>query len=374
MGVRWIVWLFLMLSAGAASETGFYTLVGAVGKPGHYPLDAGATLSQILVSHQVDLQVTSRVMVWRGFHDGRHSAWTKALRVGGQEAVTLEDGDLIVVPAQATSTAGFEAAILGEVTDQGKFILNSGASLLDLIVLGGGPTPKADLQSATLLRDGREFPISLAPHNVLGLSRLKICKGDIVYVSRGLRIGVSGEVIERGIYVVSRQSMDPLGELLESAGTTSSAALDRIQIVRPSLAKPIMVNSLARDLQLEDGDTVVVPALRCVVLGSVDKPGAIPLRGGETLGLIVAAAGASRGRLNEVNVIRSADVASGCDKREIYDLNDVAQAGVRINDGDVVFVPGEASDGYHYRPMNPIDFTDQRPGWLDLHPFRKGWP
>jgi len=242
MRVAWITCLVPLLTMVAACSTGFYTLLGAVEKPGHYSLETGAALNQILDNQQVVQQPSSRVLVWREFDGGGHTAWSKASQVCPNVQVTLGDGDLVVVSALATNTPGLEASILGEVKEQGKFLLNPGASLLDLVVWAGGPTSRADLQDCALLRDETKIPINLAPQNVLTLSRLKIRKGDIFLVGRGMRIAVGGEVRQRDIFTVSRVSPDPLGELLESAGAKQCAALHRLQILRPTLARPILVN------------------------------------------------------------------------------------------------------------------------------------
>lgn len=236
-------------------------------------------------------------------------------------------------------------------------------------MLGGGPTSKADLQDARLLRGGQKILINLSPESVLALSRVKVRRGDVLHVPRALRIGVVGEVRVRGMYAVSRRSKDPLGKLLEWAEATPTAALHRLEILRPSLPGPLIVDARDRArIRLEDGDILLVPMLGYSVLGSVDKPGKFPLSGGETLGAVVSAAGSSHGRLNEVVVIRAADVASGGQKGEVYDLRDESKAGVKIYDGDVVFVPGEASDRV-FKGLRNIDFTKQPPGWLDLYHY-----
>ncbi len=248
-----------------------------------------------------------------------------------------------------TTMAETDCAVLGEVRNQGKFKIAPGSSVMDLLAQAGGVTEKADLDGAVILRAGKSLPIDLGPKGQAELSRLAVQKGDIVYVNRGKRVGVSGEVQSKGIYVVSSKSINPVEEAVKAAGgATEAGALNRVQIIRPSLSQPIEVNLLdpavASKIPLEDGDTVMLPARRVVVLGAVTKPGALNLVGKESLVDVVSTAGLSKAKLDAVVVIRSKDVLAGSDKKEIYNLDSSFKEGnamvtVPVQDGDVVYVP-----------------------------------
>lgn len=256
------------------------------------------------------------------------------------------------------SVAEIEASALGEVRNQGKFPVNAGANILDLLALAGGPSPKADLETAILIRDEKEIPLSLAIENKKELSKLKLVNGDMLVLTAGKRISVQGEVREPGTFSVSYRSKDPVEDALRSAGgTKETAALNRVQISRPSMRKPTVVDLNVREdghikipVEIEDGDIITVQPNRCVVVGGVDKQGQVILTGNETLFDIVSASGTSHGRLDEVVVIRAADVEAGGDKRETYNLEEAFTDSksipkVPIYDGDVVYVPSAEVGG-----------------------------
>lgn len=257
------------------------------------------------------------------------------------------------------SVAEIEASVLGEVKSQGKFRVNAGASVLDLLALSGGPTVKADLETAALVRDEQEIPVNISPGNSKELSRIKLVNGDMLVMKAGKRVSVTGEVREPGTFAVSYLSKDPIEDALKAAGgTKETAALNRVVLTRPSVRKPVTIDLNVRDenghvklpMPLEDGDIIGVQPCRCVVVGGVDKQGQVILTGNETLFDIVSASGTSRGRLDEVVVIRAADVESGTDKRETYNLEEAftdakAIPKVSIYDGDVVYVPAKAEAG-----------------------------
>lgn len=248
-----------------------------------------------------------------------------------------------------------EASVLGEVRNQGKFKFFPGATVMDLLAQAGGLSDKADRDSAVLLREGKPKPLNLGVSGQAELSRLFVQNGDILYVNRGKRVGVSGEVQEKGVYAVSTKSLNSVEDAVKAAGgAKETAALSRVQIIRPSLPKPIEVNLLnpgeSAKVVLEDGDMVVVPPRRALVLGAVAKPGTVPLSGGETLVDVVALAGLSQAQINNVVVVRSADVQTNSDKKEVYNLESSFGQGntmvnVPIYDGDLVYVPSKDANG-----------------------------
>ena len=270
------------------------------------------------------------------------------------------------------SLAEGEASVMGEVKTQGMFKFAPGSSAMDLIAHAGGLTNKADLDGAVLLRAGNPIPLNLNKGNQTSLASLLVQSGDVIFVHPGKRVGVSGEVHEKGLYAVSSTRGTIEDAIKAAGGATSTAALHRVQITRATEPKPLIVNLLAKSGQdpdaLMDGDTVVVPARRAVVMGAVDKPGPVNLTGTEKLTDVISTVGVSKGRLDRVIVIRDADVqkveidpnalaSKGLTpvakvdgepkvepKKEEYDLEKFFSEGqggpsVPLYDGDVVFVP-----------------------------------
>lgn len=257
------------------------------------------------------------------------------------------------------SVAEIDVAAVGEVVKQGKFSLANGASMLDLLAEAGGPNPRADTEAVILVRDENETVLNLKSMSKSELSKFKLKNGDVLTVNAGKRISVMGEVREPGAFPVSYKSATPIDDALKNAGGTKpSAALNRVLLVRATLKKPIPIDLNQRDaagrllqpVELEDGDILDVQSQRAVVLGAVDRQGPVVLTGDETLFDIVSSVGASKGKLNEVVVIRAADVQSGSEKRETYNLDDAFKEAksipkVPILDGDVVFVPPQDQPG-----------------------------
>lgn len=254
------------------------------------------------------------------------------------------------------SMAEAEASVLGEVRSQGKFKFPAGTSVMDLVAQAGGLSEKADPDSAVLWRAGKAIPLNLNPSGQAELSKFLLRSGDILVINRGRRIGVAGEVQTKGVYAISGQSPNPVEEAIKAAGgANDTAALSHIKIIRPTLADPIFVNLLdpvqSRNVKLEDGDTVMVQPRQAVVLGAVNKPGALSLTGKENLLGVVSQVGVVTGaRLDSVVVIRAADVQAGNDKKEIYNLSEAFGEGkqtinVPVTDGDVVYVPPEEKGG-----------------------------
>jgi polysaccharide export outer membrane protein len=255
------------------------------------------------------------------------------------------------------SLAEAEASVLGEVHSQGMFKFAPGSSALDLIAHAGGLTNKADLDGAVVLREGKRIELDLTKQNQAALSNFLIQSGDVIYIHPGKRVGVSGEVHEKGLYAVSFRNGTIADAIKAAGGATGSAALNRVLINRPSLAKPLEVNLLVKasiDPELlKDGDTVVVPARRAVVLGAVDKAGPVNLTGQENLCDVISAVGTSRGRLDQIVVIRADQVTrsdpngeNAAPNKEEYNLEKFFAEGtgkpeVALNDGDVVFVPSK---------------------------------
>jgi polysaccharide export outer membrane protein len=253
-----------------------------------------------------------------------------------------------------------EATVTGEVHNTGKFKFGPGTSVIDLIAMAGGLSDKADRDSAVLHRAGKEIPLNLNPSGQAEMARMMVRSGDIIFINRGKRVNMFGEVQTKGQYTIGSKSANPIEEAIKAAGgMTDSAALNRIMVRRASLGdNPILVNYLnpqdVAKIALEDGDTITVPARSVVVLGAVNRQGALPLTGKETLMDVVSQAGVGQARLDSVVVVRCEDVMAGNDKKEVYNLEKFFTEGSRegaainipIHDGDMVFLPQkEASTG-----------------------------
>ncbi|GMU52108.1 MAG: hypothetical protein AMXMBFR33_12540 [Candidatus Xenobia bacterium] len=249
-----------------------------------------------------------------------------------------------------------EVAVLGEVRSQGRYPIERGATVLDVLALAGGLSEKADPHNALLQRRDKNVIVDLGPPS--GTAQpIPILPGDILYVYAGNRISVAGEVQKPGIYAVSRTSQNPVADAIKAAGgVKSTAAVHRVKLQRATLPEPLVIRVVpdaqggmqSEALSLQDGDTLVVPERQAMVLGEISKQGPIPLQGGEKLLDVLTASGVAReADLGQIIVVRAEDVQAGQNKHETYDVTEAltsgnpsdAAASVKINDGDVVFVP-----------------------------------
>jgi protein involved in polysaccharide export with SLBB domain len=142
-----------------------------------------------------------------------------------------------------------------------------------------------------------------------------------------------------------------------AGGTKPEAALDRAEILRPSLAKSVPIDlrpgaaaNLPEEFKtLQDGDMIVVPARQAMVAGAISKPGPVPLKGGENLLDVLNGAGGAGGQadVSRVAILRQADVKAGqgqveeVDVRAVFEGDDKAKPLPLIYDGDIVFVPSK---------------------------------
>lgn len=246
-----------------------------------------------------------------------------------------------------------DIAVLGDVQKPGKYPLEPGATVLDVLAQAGGLTDKADANQGLIFREGVALPVSLRPPLPGSPSQpaTVLRPTDVVFVPSGVRIGVSGEVRTPGLYAIPRQGTTPAEALALAGGAKPEAALTRALLVRSGLPRPLLLDLTPGGILppegqvLQDGDSLVVPARQALVAGAITK--VVPLRGGENLLDVYAAAGGSTGHIDDIKVIRAQDVAAGVQKAETVDLTRYFEEGdtrplVPIHDGDVVYIPPQS--------------------------------
>lgn len=248
-----------------------------------------------------------------------------------------------------------QVAVLGEARQQGTFDVGLGSTVLDLIAKAGGLTEKADRETATLLRGNEKITISLRPEAGGGLTEVKT--GDVLYLGTGAPVSVTGEVTTPGVYSVSRVACDPRQALLAAGGAKEQASLSRVRLIRANLPAPLVLDlrvdaqtSLPLEAQqMQEGDILVVPARQVVVLGAVNEPGPVGLRGEETLIDILPAKLTGESNVEKILVVRAEDVRQNREKTEEYNLKEYFEEGkadvvVPIRDGDLVYIPAKGRD------------------------------
>lgn len=269
------------------------------------------------------------------------------------ESVELLDGDVVVVP-EAVRTL----VVTGEV--EKPAVLRLGAKEerdLASLVLESGPLPTADLSRVSVSRDGQELVISVRDYIEKGdrTKTLVLQPGDIVRVpSREIRVFFTGAVQRPGLNLVSDEGLRDLARSLSVPGLQPNADLSRVTVRRGDKAymRNIQAYSLtgaaAETMELQDGDTVVVPSqeIRVLFTGAVQKPGLATLTENDlhdlagaltTLAAPMPSADLSRVIVRRGNQTLTRNVRA-------YLMNGAAGETLTLESGDVVLVPsGEAS-------------------------------
>lgn len=247
--------------------------------------------------------------------------------------------------------------ILGQVARPGEYQVRPGMGLLELLASAGGPTPRADLTKAVIIR-GRTEALQLNLLEAFVTSKnpdVKLLPGDVLYIPEtDRRVIILGQVNRPGAYdLLEGQRVADL--IAAAGGLTVRAALSRAFVVRGAEQIPIDLQKvLAGDMQanipVRPGDMVVVPEIqnRIAVLGSVNRPGTYDLQEGMKLVDAIALAGGrtDRGTLAQVVIVR----LEGGTTKTITANVELALSGrdasqnIVLQHGDVVFVPERGFD------------------------------
>lgn len=251
--------------------------------------------------------------------------------------------------------------VLGQVSKPGEYAIQPGAGVLEALASAGGPTERADLAKATIIRgDASAKPDPIEVNLLQAFAKdagpqVKLQAGDVVFVpATDRRMVVLGQVAKPGAYdLLDGQHVSDL--LAAAGGVTADAAPQQAFIIRNSEQIPVDVQriftgDLTMNLPLQSGDTLVIPESqdRIAVLGSVNKPGKYNFVAGMKLTDAIALAGGqcsggqcNAANLGQVGIIR---IEAGKTKTIAADLQralsgqDTSQ-NLPLQPGDVVYVP-----------------------------------
>lgn len=157
-------------------------------------------------------------------------------------------------------------SVLGEVARPGRYPIQGRFTVLDLLAVAGGLTPKADTV-AVLLRKGEEgtggapvrIPIRLDKVANLDRSPLDwvLNQGDTVYVGPQKFFYIHGEVRRPGSYPME-PDLDVMRALSLGGGVTERGSMNRIQIHRKSEGSEARDFSPRLTDSVMDGDVIYV--------------------------------------------------------------------------------------------------------------------
>jgi len=263
------------LRAGRARKV---SLLGAGAKTaGQYEYHQGMHLLDLLAQSGGPLaspEMTQAVLVTGGGKDSVPINLPRLLS-GADTAqnLPLAPGDILfLTPREAVA----QVQVIGEVVRPGAFDIKAdGASLLSVVTLAGGPTPKAALTQAQVMHGGQVRVYDLRPLLTSDLSaptgRVRLAPGDVLLVpTNNAHILALGEVGTKGVIPIPDGATLPLTvALAQVGGVTAEGDKKNVDIVRrgPDGKATVLVvnaddllkgkNNVA-DLNLRSGDILYV--------------------------------------------------------------------------------------------------------------------
>jgi polysaccharide export outer membrane protein len=163
------------------------------------------------------------------------------------------------VHLEVLDPAGHKATVLGTVTTPGRHALGPETRLADLIAMSGGPLAQtsegesislADLDAATLVREGRALPLSVR-RAIAGDPRhnVRVQAGDLLYVPSlsGQRVTILGEV-RAPKTVPYRAGMTLTDAVAIAGGPTADADEGDLRVIRGPLSAPRIYRASLPDI------------------------------------------------------------------------------------------------------------------------------
>jgi len=311
------------------AERGVIYLVGRVAAPGMVPLLRGPNLREAIIAAGGALEAAglSRTIIIRDEEviQVDLAALLEGRDLGGN--VTLEDGDVIIVPPN-------KVTVIGDVMMPGPYEVPTDTTLREMMALAGGAMGTAALGRVTIIRDEQEMLIDA--RGLLGeqpgvAENPTLMPDDLVIVPRGL------------VYV---------------AGEVMTTDLDNVVVLRDGRENIISVNGLLApggqdlDMSIQAEDHVIFPRLEeelIYLVGGWQRPGPVPYEEASTLLMALAHIGEDVDA-NNVDWTRVALVRDG--QTTTLDIEDLVFEGniekdIDLLPDDIVIAP-QNRDNYVY--------------------------
>lgn len=250
-----------------------------------------------------------------------------------------------------------EVTINGAVQVQGRRVLREGARLSDVLE-EAVPSVLADLEHVQLTRGSAPLVINYKKYRN-GLEDTEtvnplVEEGDRIYVRLGEptegTVKVIGEVKDPTKPTVQIASGATVGQVLGLVGgLTELSNRKGIFLMRGPLRievpyEAILAGQSEKDIRLQDKDEIHVPRLekprQYTVYGGVQTRGPFPLQGKVTVLQAVANAAPLEGVKRKEILLSRLDSTGNLPERALkLNLENPREAGMEIQDGDVLFVP-----------------------------------
>jgi protein involved in polysaccharide export with SLBB domain len=338
------------------------TVLGAVNKPGIFPIPDGQSLSVAEAVAQAG-NYSEKAALTRATvrHDDGSVApidlYQIIVRGQQQKDVRLQPGDVVVIPESKGIT------VMGSVARPGSYYMDEGAQprLAQALANAGDLETNLRPQDVRInitrtLPNGEQRLLSVDPTALFNHSdpaqNAILQDGDLVTVApiavRTVLIG--GEVEKPGAYELKEGESVP--QLIARAGgAKDTAALQQVRVTQGDHTDTVDVldavrNGQTLDYPLQPGASVVVPEnkARVLVLQAVNKPGAYPIPEDEvfTLGDALSAAGGPQPKASRAIIARKLPNGQ-VEQHEVSFDPQKSKGGlttdIPLQSGDVVYVP-----------------------------------
>jgi protein involved in polysaccharide export with SLBB domain len=172
----------------------------------------------------------------------------------GQPGPALSPGDTLQLASKPV-----RVDIKGDVAAPGSIYLYPNDTLEEALLQAGGPLPSASTADASLIRNGKDTPITLAGATLRDVPQ----NGDIIIVKAAPHVTVLGQVPTPGDYTLKNGST-LLTALYDAGGPTKWANVKDIQVVHNGTRSTYNLDGLTHgdlstNVPLVDGDVVYVP-------------------------------------------------------------------------------------------------------------------
>lgn len=335
-------------------RTNYVFVLGAVTRPGSYPLGEGWAVAQLVASAGGLITDVGSVTGALLRADGTRAEvdLQRALSdPAAQPEWFLRPGDVLDIRKRTVTVT-----VAGAVMRPGRYDVTPDANLVDVLSLAGGlaPTARATLGRVTLERaNGERLQFDLAPALLRGepVPRVPLANGDTIVVPTNVAlVSALGDLLKPGSYPFDPDVGMRVSDLIALAGGLRvEPARSRASIFRSDgsvlpldLVAIIQNGDKAADLPLQPGDvlSVSVRKITVQVAGQVSRPGQYDLSPGSGLVTALALAGGLNedAAIGRISVRRADGTVLQADLFSTVSQGDLS-ADLPLQDGDLVMVP-----------------------------------
>ncbi len=309
-------------------KTDFFTISGAVNKPGKFMFVEGDKLSDaILFAQGINkaYENVTKAAISRLSYDG-NTMTTDTVNINSD--YPLQRGDRIIVLAKETERKDYSVLVLGEVNSPGSIpITKDSTTLQEVIGKAGGLKSTASLSRARLF-SGSTLPFLLEKEYGITLKD----NPDLT------NIPLTEFLLDEEKIIMSRMSN------LTEEDTTYFFLENQLRVLENGSGVDFRglnkKGSEASKYIVKNGDIILIPAKQysVYVFGQVVHPGFIPYTKGEDYKYYIKQSGGVGPYANDKVMIIKAGSKEWVAARD----------SVTIHDGDYIFVPKEPQRSFNY--------------------------